>query len=173
MTSRQRCRQLRRCVYMNEKLIRWLVTTLSLLVIVTLSGGILFIYQQFPRLGDYDDTHLMSENLQTNHALSLCLATISYRQTLYTTQSDGVIWQRTSEHGQAGEKRILGNGGEAHYQQNIMPFVTIRSRLFFQSARPQNMIFVNNQLTFQLPGWLCHPSAHSWHDAPYHLPGSL
>jgi hypothetical protein len=151
---------------MNEKLIRGLVTTLLLLVIVTVGSGILFIYQQFPQLDNYDDTQLVNESLQTNHAPSLCLATISHRQTLYTTQSDGVIWQRTSEQWQAGEKRILGNGGEAQYQRNIMPFVTIRSRMFFHSTRPRNIININNQLILQLPEWLCRPSSHPWHNTP-------
>ena len=151
---------------MNEKLIRWLVITLLLLVIVTVGGGILYIYQQFPRLSDYDDTHLVSQSLQTDYALSLCLATIIHRQTLYTNQSDGVIWQRTSGQWQDGESKILGGGGEAQYERYIMPFVTIRSRLFFHSARPHNIIFANNQLTVQLPGWLCHPSTRSWHDTP-------
>jgi hypothetical protein len=151
---------------MNEKGLRWLVTALLLLIVFTVGGGILFVYQQFPRLGNYNDTRLVSQSLQTDYALSLCLATIIHRQTLYTNQSDGVIWQRVSEQWQAGESRILGNGGEAQYERDIIPSVTIRSRLFFHSARPHNTIFVNNQLTVQLPGWLCHPAAHSWHDTP-------
>ena len=151
---------------MNENFIRRLVAALLLLVIVSVGGGSLFIYQQFPRLDNYNDTRLMSQSLKTDYALSLCLATISHRQTLHTSQSDGVIWQRTSEQWQDGESRILGNGGEAQYQRNLMPFITIRSRLFFHSGRPHNTIFVNNQLTIHLPEWLCHPSGRSWYDTP-------
>jgi len=67
---------------MNEKGIRWLITVLLLLVVVTVGGGSLFIYQQFPRLDNYNDTRLVSQTLQTDYALSLCLATIIHRQTL-------------------------------------------------------------------------------------------
>jgi hypothetical protein len=98
---------------MNEKGLRWLVSTFLLLVVVTVGAGILFTYQQFPRLDNYNDTHLVSQSLQADYALSLCLATIKRNETLYTSQSDGVIWQRTSEQWQGGESRILGNGGEA------------------------------------------------------------
>jgi hypothetical protein len=156
---------------MNEKRLRWLVTTLLFMVVVTMGGGILFIYQQFPDLDSYDDTVLGSQSLRSDYALSLCLVTIIRSQTLYTTESDGVIWQRTSEQWQAGESKILGNGGEAQYQREILPFINIRSRLFFQSARPHNTVFVNDQVVIQLPEWLCHPSDNSWHDTPTrHVP---
>ena len=146
---------------MSEKFIRWAIIVLLLLVVVTMGGGILFIYRQFPRLDNYSDTRLVSQNLQTDYALSICLATINQQQTFYTSQSDGTIWQRVSEQWTEGESRILGNGGEAQFQRNIMPFVTIRSRLFFLSANPHNTVFVNNQLILQLPDWLCHPSGNS------------
>ena len=61
---------------MNEKFMRWLIITLSLLVVVTAGGGILFIYQQFPRLDNYNDTRLVSQSLITDYAPSLCLATL-------------------------------------------------------------------------------------------------
>ena len=64
---------------MNDKRLRWLVIALLLLVVVTVGGSILFIYQQFPRLDNFNDTRLVSQTLQTDYALSLCLATIIHR----------------------------------------------------------------------------------------------
>ena len=151
---------------MNDRyIIRFMAASLSL-VIVNVAIGLLLIYRQFPHLEHYADTYLVRDSLQTNYAVSLCLAAIHYEQTLHTTQADGGIWQRMSDQWTEGESRILGNGGEAQYERDVMPFVTMRSRLFFHTARPHNTIFVNNQLTFQLPPWLCQPSAHTWPNSP-------
>ena len=141
---------------MNDKRLLQFVATLLSLVMVSVAGGFLFIYNQLPHLERFADTYLVRDSLQTDYALSLCLATINYKQTLYTTQSDGVIWQRVSDQWTEGERRILGNGGEAQYERDIMPLVTIRSRLFFQSTRPHNKIFVNDRLTFHMPQWVCY-----------------
>lgn len=138
----------------NERLY-WLTALLLLLVVMSVGSGMLFIYQQVSYLDSYKDTNLVSESLHTDHALSFCLFEVMYKQTLHTSQSDGDIWQRASKQWENGEKRIYGNGGEVQYRRVVLPFVSISSRLFFLSERPYNIIFVNNQLTVQLPRQLC------------------
>lgn len=116
-----------------------------------------YIYQQYPQLDTYGDTHLTEQSWHNTFSRPLCLLNIQQNKKMRSEAHETVVWQRLAAEWNQQQGNYIGRHDEAYYQHILGAGLTLKSSVFAQNTTPLATFIVNNQLVLQLPQRLCNP----------------
>ncbi len=133
-----------------------------LLPVVLLACGLLSIpallYQQVPKLTQYNDTRLLDQKTEFVFLNNICISTFYLTQEYQAAIAGEEVWNRLSEQWDVRPDTYFKTGNEAFSEKDIYGNLDLTSNVLSYTVDPgTSIIVVSNQFVYKFPKRMCNP----------------
>ncbi|MEM7335327.1 MAG: hypothetical protein AAF490_24835 [Chloroflexota bacterium] len=129
-----------------------------LLIFCGISAVPALLYQQTPKLTQYNDTRLLDQNTQFVFLRNICISTFYFTQEYQAAITGEDVWDRLSEQWDVRPDTFFKTGNEAFSEKELYGNLDLTSNvLSYDIDQTTSIIVVSNQFVYKFPKRMCDP----------------